>query len=185
MMGSSSAASRKAESGATNSPRSVYWRSSHGTRVPSTARIRMFASSTSILALLHAVFAAQPLEVVHEFFLGRSRCGDQLLHLFAGNPKGLDISLARLGPGRQVDADGRAMPRDGDRRLRFQIAGQVLPKLPNSDPGRLHWVSPRFVYTMIPHAEGWLRQETGDVSGGVGGMPAGTRRRERRARQSA
>src|SRR5258708_7121653 len=49
------------------------------------------------------------------------------------------------------------MPGDGDRRLRFQIAGQVLPKLPNSDLGCLHGCT-SIAYAMITHTDfTWLR----------------------------
>src|ERR1022692_509587 len=39
--------------------------------------------------------------------------------------------------GRDVDANGRTMPRDGNRGRRLQIAGEVLPKLANPNFGAL------------------------------------------------
>jgi hypothetical protein len=68
----------------------------------------------SMSTLLHATFAPQSLKILHEFVFGGPRGGDQLLHLFSRNAKSLQIGLARLGLGRDLDADGRAMPRDGD-----------------------------------------------------------------------
>src|ERR1017187_9453460 len=150
-------ASRKAESGAKKSPCPAYLRSSDGTRVPSTARIRIFASSTSTLALLHPAFATQPLEVHHEFLLGCSRRGDQFLHPFTGNAKKPQIGLARLGLGRDVDANGRTMPRDGNRGRRLQIAGEVLPKLANPNFGALHSCV-LTVYIIISHCPVTRRQ---------------------------
>jgi hypothetical protein len=62
-------------------------------------------------------FAPQLLEILREFFLGRSRRGDQCLHFFTGGAKGLQVGLARLGFRRDVDANGRSVSGDGDRRL--------------------------------------------------------------------
>src|SRR5882672_4123153 len=119
MPGRCSRASWKAVSGAKNSTCSAYLRSKKSTRDPSTARIRIFASSTNTSGLLHPAIATQFLEVLHQLVFGRPCGGDQFLHLFSSNTKRLQIGLARLGPGRDKNADGRAMPRDGDRRLRF------------------------------------------------------------------
>jgi hypothetical protein len=56
-------------------------------------------------------------EILHELILGSSRRSDQLLHLFTSEPKYLDICLFRLGLRWDLDADGRAVPRDGHERL--------------------------------------------------------------------
>src|SRR5580765_2516330 len=138
ILGRCSRASWKAVSGARNSICPAYLRSRESTRDPSTARIRIFASKTSMSALLHAPFPPESLEILHEFVFGGPCCGNQLLHLFSSDAKRLQIGLAGLWRGRDVDADGRTMPRDGDWRLRFQITGQVLPKLPNSNLCSLH-----------------------------------------------
>ena len=72
------------------------------------------------------------------------RRGDQFLHLFSSNAKRLQIRLAPLGPGVDINADGRAMPCYGGRCLRFQIASEVFLKLPISGLSSLYGRSKMF-----------------------------------------
>src|SRR5690349_18591477 len=71
------------------------------------------------------------LETVEDLVFSEPCRGNELLHLLAGNSQGLEFCLARLGPGRNEDTDGRAVPSNGDGILRLQEVGQVLPKLAN------------------------------------------------------
>ncbi len=88
--------------------------------------------------MINAVpLAPKFLEVFHEFVFRRvCRC-DQLLQLFTGDKQRLQIGLARLWLGWNVDSNCRPV-RDGDRSLRFRIIGQVFLELGDSDSDGLH-----------------------------------------------
>jgi hypothetical protein len=81
------------------------------------------SAASYVLAFFRSLSAPQSLEILHDLVFVRSRGGDQLLHLRPSHAKCLQVGLRRLGMGRDINADRRAMPRDSDRRLRFQIAG--------------------------------------------------------------
>ena len=139
--GEVSRTSSKAVSGARNSICPAYLRRISSTRDPSTARISMFASSTSntVNALRDRRSRRSFLKSSHEIFLCCSGRGDQLPHLFAGQTNGFQVGMVRLWLRRDVDPNRGSMPCNGNGRLRFQVAGEVLPKLPNADFIGLHF----------------------------------------------
>src|ERR1035438_1790210 len=94
------------------SPRRPHLASNARACLPRTARMRMFASRTSISGFLLAALLPEPLEVVHQFLFTGTRRRDHRVQLLSSGAKSFQIRLARLRPSWQVDADGCAMPCD-------------------------------------------------------------------------
>ena len=66
----------------------------------------MFASSTSISGLLQAALFPERLEVVHQLFFVCAGRYDHGIQFFPGDAQGIEIGLARIGPGGEIDAYG-------------------------------------------------------------------------------
>src|SRR5215831_13045303 len=115
------------------------------TRCPSTARIRMLASSTRALLgipLLFAAGATDLLVLLHELVFRRAPRRDHGIEFLSRRPHGVHLGLAALLLGWNIEAEGLAMPSDGKGLSGLQIAREVLAKLAHADLFGFHYCVP-------------------------------------------
>src|SRR3954451_8476949 len=99
------------------------------TRCPSTARIRMFASSTRALLGIPLSFAADATDLLvlpHQIVLRGAPGRDHGIEFLGRRAHGVYLGLAALLLSRNIEAKGLAMPGDGKRLSRFKVACKVL-----------------------------------------------------------
>src|SRR5215831_13594961 len=102
------------------------------TRYPSTARIRMLASSTRFLPGIPLSFAADAtdlLVLLHQIVFRGAPGRDHGIEFLGRRPHGVHLGLAVLLPGRNIEAKGLAMAGDGQWLSGLQVTCQVLAKL--------------------------------------------------------
>jgi hypothetical protein len=87
----------------------------------------MFASTTSISVITHAIAAAHFFEVFDQLVFGCSCRRDQRVQLLARSSQGFQIGLLALPAGGDVETHGFAVARYGDRSRRFDMLCMRAP----------------------------------------------------------
>src|SRR5271165_6109708 len=113
------------------------------TRVPSTARIKILASSTSALLAIPLLLAGDPPDrfvLVHEFVFGGTPGRDHRVKVLSGGTHRLNFGLpASLLSGNE-EAQRLPMARYRQRATALQVAREILSKLADADLFGFHIV---------------------------------------------
>src|SRR5579863_1409694 len=136
--GRCSRASAQAVSGAKRSTAAPYFTIRLRTRTPKTARIRIFASTTSTSVFAGSRSATRLLKIVDEFcFADASRC-DQCVQLLARLAQSIQIRLLPFAARGDVESHGFTVARDRHGNRGLDVGSQVLTKFANAHSCALH-----------------------------------------------
>src|ERR1700693_2742749 len=131
-------ASTNAVSGANRSTSPTYCSINCPTRFPSTARIRMFASSTSDRSATAFLVLPQLLEILHEFILAHSILSHPFLHDPPCFPKRRQILRGGLAAHRNVKPDRAAVLCHSDGLTRFRVVTESVAEIPHANFCSVH-----------------------------------------------